>query len=50
MMENWEFGEHGLMRRCIASTNDLPIQAQDRVRCPWNARPNVYPGLPDLDL
>ena len=25
--ENWEFDEHGFMRRRIASINDLPIQA-----------------------
>ena len=26
--ENWEFDEHGLMRRRIASINDLPIRRQ----------------------
>ena len=29
--ENWEFDEHGLMRRRIASINDLPIKEDNRV-------------------
>ena len=28
--ENWEFDEYGLMRRRIASINDLPIREADR--------------------
>jgi nuclear transport factor 2 (NTF2) superfamily protein len=28
--ENWEFDEHGLMRRRLASINDLPIQEAER--------------------
>src|ERR1700741_1419157 len=28
--ENWEFDEHGFMRRRIASINDLPITEADR--------------------
>ncbi len=28
--ENWEFDEHGLMRRRIASINDMPIKEADR--------------------
>jgi nuclear transport factor 2 (NTF2) superfamily protein len=28
--ENWEFDEHGLMRRRIASINDLPIKESER--------------------
>jgi nuclear transport factor 2 (NTF2) superfamily protein len=28
--ENWEFDEHGLMRRRYASINDLPIREEDR--------------------
>src|SRR5574340_347829 len=28
--ENWEFDERGLMRRRIASINDLPIRESDR--------------------
>jgi nuclear transport factor 2 (NTF2) superfamily protein len=28
--ENWEFDEHGLMRRRFASINDLPIREEDR--------------------
>jgi uncharacterized protein len=27
--ENWEFDEHGLMRRRIASINDLPIKGSE---------------------
>jgi nuclear transport factor 2 (NTF2) superfamily protein len=28
--ENWEFDEHGLMRRREASINDVPIEASER--------------------
>ena len=28
--ENWEFDEHGLMRRREASINDVPISAEER--------------------
>jgi len=28
--EHWEFDEHGLMRRRIASINDLPIAEMER--------------------
>jgi uncharacterized protein len=28
--ENWEFDDHGLMRRRFASINDLPIKESDR--------------------
>ncbi|WP_207429770.1 nuclear transport factor 2 family protein [Pedobacter sp. SYSU D00535] len=28
--ENWEFDEHGLMRKRFASINDLPIDEKDR--------------------
>ena len=28
--ENWEFDEHGLMRRRYASINDLPIREEER--------------------
>lgn len=49
--ENWEFDEHGLMRRRIASINDLPIKEADR-KYPWalGPRPDDYPGLSNLGL
>jgi hypothetical protein len=49
--ENWEFDEHGLMRRRIASINDLPIRESDR-KCRWplGRRPDNHPGLSDLGL
>ncbi|HTZ80201.1 MAG TPA: nuclear transport factor 2 family protein [Stellaceae bacterium] len=50
--ENWEFAENGLMRRRIASINDLPIAASDR-KFHWPApgpRPADHPGLSDLGL
>ncbi len=49
--ENWEFDEHGLMRRRIASINDLPIQGEDRkFHWPLGRRPDDHPGLSDLGL
>jgi nuclear transport factor 2 (NTF2) superfamily protein len=49
--ENWEFDEHGLMRRRIASINDLPIgEAERRYRWPLGRRPDDHPGLSDLGL
>ena len=49
--ENWEFDEHGLMRRRIASINDLPIKEADRkYRWPLGRRPDDHPGLSDLGL
>ncbi|MBN9086937.1 MAG: nuclear transport factor 2 family protein [Reyranella sp.] len=49
--ENWEFADNGLMRRRIASINDLPIAAADRkFRWPLGARPEEHPGLSDLGL
>lgn len=49
--ENWEFDEHGFMRRRIASINDLPIAGQER-RFHWapGRRPDDHPGLSDLGL
>ncbi len=49
--ENWEFDEHGLMHRRIASINDLPIQEEDR-KFHWTLgrRPDSHPGLSDLGL
>ena len=49
--ENWEFDENGLMRRRIASINDLPIAESDRkFRWPLGRRPDDHPGLSDLGL
>ena len=49
--ENWEFEENGLMRRRLASVNDLPIRESDRLfRWPLGRRPDDHPGLSDLAL
>ena len=49
--ENWEFDEHGLMRRRIASINDLPIPAGERkYHWPLGRRPDDHPGLSELGL
>jgi uncharacterized protein len=49
--ENWEFAENGLMRRRIASINDLPIAASERkYHWPLGPRPEGHPGLSDLGL
>jgi nuclear transport factor 2 (NTF2) superfamily protein len=49
--ENWEFDEEGLMRRRVASINDLPIRAEDRkYHWPQGRRPDDHPGLSDLGL
>jgi nuclear transport factor 2 (NTF2) superfamily protein len=49
--ENWEFDADGLMRRRIASINDLPIAEGQRL-FHWHpgARPKDHPGLADLEL
>jgi nuclear transport factor 2 (NTF2) superfamily protein len=49
--ENWEFDEHGFMRRRIASINDLPIQESER-KFHWvqGPRPADHPGLSELGL
>ena len=49
--ENWEFDRRGLMRRRLASINDLPITAGER-KFRWAAgpRPADHPGLSDLGL
>ena len=49
--ENWEFDENGMMRRRIASINDLPIAESDR-KFQWllGRRPDDHPGLSDLGL
>lgn len=49
--ENWEFDAQGLMRRRIASINDLPIHEADRLfRWPRGPRPDDRPGLSALGL
>ena len=49
--ENWEFDGEGLMRRRIASINDLPIAADERkYHWPLGRRPDDHPGLSDLGL
>jgi nuclear transport factor 2 (NTF2) superfamily protein len=49
--ENWEFAENGLMRRRIASINDLAIAGHERkFRWPQGRRPDDHPGLSDLGL
>lgn len=49
--ENWEFDEHGLMRRRYASINDLPIRPEARkYHWPLGRRPDDHPGLSDLGL
>jgi nuclear transport factor 2 (NTF2) superfamily protein len=49
--ENWEFDEHGLMRRRHASINDLPISVAERkFHWPLGPRPDDHPGLSDLGL
>jgi hypothetical protein len=50
--ENWEFDERGLMRRRLASINDLPIGSRDR-KMHWvstGVRPADHAGLSGLDL
>ena len=49
--ENWEFDMNGLMRRRIASINDLPINESDRkFHWPLGQRPDNHAGLSDLGL
>jgi len=49
--ENWEFAENGLMRRRIASINDLPIAASERkYHWPLGPRPEGHAGLSELGL
>ncbi len=49
--ENWEFDEKGLMRRRLASINDLPIKESERkYKWPLGRRPDAHPGLSDLGL
>lgn len=47
--ENWEFDEHGLMRRRFASINGLSIKETERhYQWPLGPRPADHPGLSDL--
>ena len=49
--ENWEFDADGLMRRRIASINDLAIAAHERLFFwPQGRRPDDHPSLTDLGL
>ena len=49
--ENWEFDAAGLMRRRVASINDLPItEAERKYHWPLGRRPDDYPGLTELGL
>lgn len=49
--ENWAFTAEGLMRRRLASINDLPIAAADRLFFwPLGRRPDDHPGLSELGL
>jgi nuclear transport factor 2 (NTF2) superfamily protein len=49
--ENWEFDEDGLMRRRIASINDLPIkEAERKYHWPLGRRPDDHPSLSELGL
>ena len=49
--ENWEFDEHGLMQRRIASINDLAIEENAR-KFHWEQgrRPDDHASLSDLGL
>lgn len=49
--ENWEFHERGLMRRRLASINDLSIDENGRkYRWLLGRRPDGHPSLSDLGL
>ena len=49
--ENWEFDAHGLMRRRLASINDLPVRETDRkFHWPLGRRPDEHPSLSALEL
>lgn len=49
--ELWEFDDNGLMRRRVASINDLPILQTDR-KLLWTGsrRPDDFPSLTELGL
>lgn len=49
--ENWEFDDEGLMARRIASINEHPISAAERLfHWPLGRRPDDHPGLSALNL
>jgi len=49
--ENWEFDELGLMRRRIASINDLAIvEGERKYHWAFGAQPAGHPSLSDLGL
>ncbi|MFO1249489.1 MAG: nuclear transport factor 2 family protein [Alphaproteobacteria bacterium] len=49
--ENWQFDADGLMARRIASINEHPIPAAERLfHWPLGCRPIGHPGLSDLGL
>ena len=49
--ENWEFDVNGLMRRRIASINDMPITESERkYHWPLGRRPDDHLGLSELGL
>lgn len=49
--ENWEFDIDGLMRRRIASINELPIdECERKFHWPAGIRPETHPGLSELGL
>ena len=49
--ENWEFSEFGLMKRRIASINDLKIKESERkYHWPLGRRPDDHPSLSELGL
>jgi len=49
--EQWEFDEHGLMKRREASINDVAIDESERLfRWPLGRRPDDHPGLTALGL
>ena len=49
--ENWEFDEKGLMRKRIASINDISIKEKERkFYWPSGRRPDDYEGLSELGL
>lgn len=49
--ENWEFDGNGLMRRRIASINDLRIdESQRKFFWTQGPRPDDHPGLSELGL
>ena len=49
--ELWEFDEHGLMRRRVASINDLAIAETERkYHWPLGRRPDDHAGLSELGL